>query len=111
MYLLQIWFNLSDEGTEDAIYDSYSMKRFLRLNFTNESVPDANTLGNFSHLMEENSLSEKIFEDVKNRLDCAGLLMLGGTIVDATIISAPSSTKNAPRRCTRPRKGTSGTSE
>ena len=67
----------------------------MRMNFTNESVPDATTLLNFRHLMEENGLSEKIFEDVKGRLDRAGLLMHGGTIVDATIISAPSSTKNA----------------
>ena len=95
MYLLQVWFNLSDEGTEDAIYDSYAMKRFMRMNFTNEDVPDSTTLGNFRHLMEENDLSEKIFADVNERLNRAGLLMHGGTIVDATIISAPSSTKNA----------------
>ena len=98
MYLLQVWFNLSDEATEDAIYDSYAMKRFMRMNFTNESVPDATTLLNFRHLMEENGLSEKIFEDVKGRLDRAGLLMHGGTIVDATIISAPSSTKNVDKQ-------------
>ena len=98
MYLLQVWFNLSDEGTEDAIYDSYAMKRFLRMNFTNESVPDATTLGNFRQLMEENNLTEKIFDDVSERLNRAGLLMHGGTIVDATIVSAPSSTKNAGKK-------------
>ena len=98
MYLLQVWFNLSDEATEDAIYDSYAMKRFLRMNFTNESVPDATTLGNFRHLMEEHDLTEKIFDDVNDRLDRAGLLMHGGTIVDATIVSAPSSTKNAGKK-------------
>ena len=98
MYLLQAWFNLSDEGTEDAIYDSYAMKRFLRMNFTNETVPDATTLGNFRQLMEENDLSKKIFDDVNERLNRAGLLMHGGTIVDATIISVPSSTKNAERK-------------
>lgn len=95
MYLLHVWFSLSDEGTEDAIYDSYAMKRFLRMNFTNESVPDATTLGRFRHLMEENDLSEKIFADVNEHLNRAGLLMHGGSIVEATIISAPSSTKNA----------------
>ncbi len=98
MYMLQVWFNLSDEATEDAIYDSYAMKRFLRMNFTNESAPDSTTLGNFRHLMEENDLSEKIFADVNERLNRAGLLMHGGTIVDATIISAPSSTKNAEKK-------------
>ena len=98
MYLLQVWFNLSDEATEDAIYDSYAMKRFLRMNFTNETVPDATTLGNFRHMMEENNLTEKIFGDVRSRLDRAGLLMHGGTIVDATIVSAPSSTKNASKK-------------
>ena len=98
MYMLQVWFNLSDESTEDAIYDSYAMKRFMRMNFTNESVPDATTLGHFRHLMEENDLSKKIFADVNERLNRAGLLMHGGTIVDATIISAPSSTKNAEKK-------------
>ena len=98
MYMLQVWFNLSDEATEDAIYDSYAMKRFMRMNFTNESAPDSTTLGNFRHLMEENDLSEKIFADVNERLNRAGLLMHGGTIVDATIISAPSSTKNAEKK-------------
>ena len=98
MYLLQVWFNLSDESTEDAVYDSYAMKRFLWLNFTNESVPDATTLGNFRHLMEENNLSEMIFEDVKSRLDRARFLMHGGSILDATIVSAPSSTKNTDKK-------------
>lgn len=94
MYLLQNWYHLSDEAVEDAIYDSYAMKKFLKLDFNKESVPDATTLLKFRHILEENKIGEKIFEDVKDRLDRGGMMMHGGTIVDATIISAPSSTKN-----------------
>ena len=94
MYLLQCWFNLSDEGLEDAIYDSYALRSFMKIDFTVEQVPDATTLLKFRHLLEENEIGKKIFEDVNNRLESAGLIMRGGTIVDATIISAPSSTKN-----------------
>lgn len=93
MYLLQIWFTLSDVGVEDAIYDSYAMRLFMKLNFLNEQVPDSTTLLKFRHLLEEHKIGEQIFEDLKERLDKAGLLMHGGTIVDATIIHAPTSTK------------------
>lgn len=95
MYMLQLWFNLSDEGVEDAIYDSQSMKRFLDIDFFEEQVPDATTLLRFRHLLEKNNINELLFNDVKERLDKAGLVMHGGTVVDATIISAPSSTKNS----------------
>ena len=94
MYLLQIWFNLSDEGIEDAIYDSYCMRKFMGLDFLTESVPDATTLLKFRHLLEKHGLGKIIFEDVKEALDKQGLIMHGGTIVDATLIAAPSSTKN-----------------
>lgn len=94
MYLMQNWFNLSDAGIEDAIYDSYAMRSFMHINFLEEQVPDATTLLHFRHLIEQNHIGQKIFDDVKDRLDRAGLIMHGGTIVDATIISAPSSTKN-----------------
>ncbi len=94
MYLMQNWFNLSDAGIEDAIYDSYAMRSFMHLDFLTEQVPDATTLLHFRHLIENNRIGEKIFADVKARLEKAGLMMHGGTIVDATIISAPSSTKN-----------------
>ena len=94
MYLLQNWYHLSDEGVEEAIYDSYAMKKFLKLDFSKESVPDATTLLKFRHILEENGIGAKIFADVKDRLDRGGMMMHGGTIVDATIISAPSSTKN-----------------
>ena len=95
MYLLQIWFNLSDEAVEDAIYDSYAMRTFMGLNFMNESVPDATTLLKFRHLLEKHKIGEQLFADINSRLEECGLIMHGGTIVDATIISAPSSTKNA----------------
>jgi IS5 family transposase len=94
MYLMQVWFNLSDEGIEDAIYDSYAMRSFLGINFMTEQVPDATTLLKFRHLLERNHIGELIFKDINERLDKAGLIMHGGTIVDATIVSAPSSTKN-----------------
>ena len=94
MYLMQNWFNLSDVSVEDAIYDSYAMRSFMHLDFLTEQVPDATTLLHFRHLIEDNKIGEKIFNDVKTRLDKAGLIMHGGSIVDASIISAPSSTKN-----------------
>lgn len=94
MYLMQNWFNLSDAGIEDAIYDSYAMRSFMHLDFLTEQVPDATTFLHFRHLVEEHRIGEKIFSDVRSRLEKAGLMMHGGTIVDATIIAAPSSTKN-----------------
>ena len=94
MYLMQNWFTLSDEGIEDAIYDSYAMRKFLGINFSEEQVPDATTLLKFRHIIEKHKIGEQIFADVNARLEKAGLIMHGGTIVDATIIAAPSSTKN-----------------
>ena len=94
MYLLQNWFNLSDVGVEDAIYDSYAMRSFMHIDFCTEQVPDSTTLLKFRHLLEEHKIGEQIFADVSSRLEEAGLIMRGGTIVDATIIAAPSSTKN-----------------
>jgi len=94
MYLLQIWFSLSDEGVEEAIYDSYAMRKFMGINFMEEQVPDATTLLHFRHLIENNGLAKAMFEAIRQVLDLNGCLMHGGTIVDATIINAPSSTKN-----------------
>lgn len=94
MYLMQNWFNLADAALEDTIYDSYAMRTFMHIDFYKEQVPDATTLLKFRHLLEEHGIGEKIFKDVNDRLEKAGLMMHGGTIVDATIISAPSSTKN-----------------
>ena len=94
MYLMRSWFNLSDAAMEDTIYDSYAMSSFMHLDFYKEQVPDATTLLKFRHLLEEHHIGEQIFADVSSRLEKAGLIMHGGTIVDATIINAPSSTKN-----------------
>lgn len=95
MYLLQVWFNLSDEGVEDAIYDSYAMRGFMGLDFAVEQVPDATTLLAFRHLLEKHNLGEKLFASQNEMFEEHGWIMRGGTIVDATIIAAPSSTKNA----------------
>ena len=95
MYLLQVWFSLSDEGVEEAIYDSYAMRRFMRLDFAVEQVPDATTLLHFRHLLEKHHLGEKLFESQNQIFEAEGWIMRGGSIVDATIIAAPSSTKNA----------------
>jgi IS5 family transposase len=95
MYLLQVWFSLSDEGVEDAIYDSYAMRRFMGLDFAVEQVPDATTLLHFRHLLEKHQLGEKLLEAQNEIFEEEGWIMRGGSIVDATIIAAPSSTKNA----------------
>jgi IS5 family transposase len=95
MYLLQVWFSLSDEGVEDAVYDSYAMRRFMGLDFAVEQVPDATTLLHFRHLLEAHRLGERLFAAQNEIFDEQGWIMRGGSIVDATIIAAPSSTKNA----------------
>ena len=95
MYLLQVWFSLSDEGAEDAIYDSYAMRRFMGLDFGVEQVPDATTLLHFRHLMEKHDLGATLLEAQNEVFEEQGWIMRGGSIVDATIIAAPSSTKNA----------------
>jgi IS5 family transposase len=95
IYFLQQWFNLSDPQAEDAIYDSESMRRFARVELGEEVVPDETTILRFRHLLEKHRLTEAIFEAVKDLLTENRLLLRAGTIVDATIIAAPSSTKNA----------------
>jgi len=95
MYLLQVWFCLSDEGVEEAVYDSYAMRRFMGLDCAVEQVPDATTLLHFRHLLERHTLGEKLFAAQSEIFESQGWIMRGGSIVDATIIAAPSSTKNA----------------
>jgi IS5 family transposase len=90
-----VWFSLSDEGVEEAIYDSYAMRRFMGLDFALEQVPDATTLLHFRHRLEKHRLGEKLFAAQNQIFDAQGWIMRGGSIVDATIIAAPSSTKNA----------------
>ena len=95
MTMLQTWFNLSDEGIEDAIYDSYAMKTFMGIDFSGgEQVPDATTLCKFRKLLSDHCLQKKFFDQVQELLAQEGKLVSGGTIVDATIVNAPQSKKN-----------------
>ncbi len=95
IYFLQQWFNLSDPQAEDAIYDSESMRRFARVELGEEVVPDESTILRFRHLLEHHGLTQAIFDSISGLLEERRLLLRSGTIVDATIIAAPSSTKNA----------------
>jgi transposase, IS5 family len=95
IYFLQQWFDLSDPAAEDAIYDSESMRRFAKVELGEDRVPDESTILRFRHLLEEHDLTEAMFVDIRALLEEKGLLVKTGTIVDATIISAPSSTKNS----------------
>jgi len=95
MFMLQAWFNLSDEAIEDSIYDSYAMRTFMQLDFTSEQVPDATTLCKFRKLLVDNGTGKVFAESVNRELTEHGHMLRGGTIVDAAIIEAPSSTKNA----------------
>ena len=94
IYFLQQWFNLSDPQAEDAIYDSESMRRFAKVELSFDKVPDETTILRFRHLLEKHRLTQKIFEAVKDLLEERRLFLHSGTIVDATIVAAPSSTKN-----------------
>jgi IS5 family transposase len=94
MYLLANWFNLADEACEDALYDIPVFREFCRIDLGRERVPDATTLLNFRHLLEEHKIGLALFAKVGELLLDGGLKLSGGTIVDATIIAAPSSTKN-----------------
>ena len=82
MYLLQIWFNLSDPATEDAIYDSYAMRKFTGIEFMTESVPDETTLCKFRHLLEANGLNKLFFDAINRVMVATGHMMKGSTIVD-----------------------------
>ena len=94
IYFVQQWFNMSDPQAEDAIYDSESIRRFAKVELGDDKVPDETTILRFRHLLENHQLTEAIFEAVKDLLSEHRLLLRAGTIVDATIIAAPSSTKN-----------------
>ena len=94
IHFLQHWFNLSDPAVEDALYDSLSMRRFVGIDLGHEAAPDETTMCRFRHLLERHGLAQQIFDAVKVHLEAAGVLLRHGTIVDATIIAAPSSTKN-----------------
>lgn len=95
IYFLQHWFNLSDPAVEEALYESVSMRAFAGIDLGREGAPDETTVCKFRHLLEEHGLGKRIFEEVGRYLQSRGLKVSCGTIVDATIIAAPSSTKNA----------------
>jgi IS5 family transposase len=95
IYFLQQWFNLSDPGVEDALYDSATMRDFAGIDLGREPAPDETTICRFRHLLEAHDLGRRLFEEVHRHLEANGLKVSTGTIVDATIIHAPSSTKNA----------------
>jgi transposase, IS5 family len=94
IYFMQQWFNLSDPAMEDTLYDSESIRRFAGIELSEDPVPDESTILRFRHLLERHQLSEQIFALVRGLLESKRLLLKSGTIVDATIIDAPPSTKN-----------------
>lgn len=95
MYCLQQWYGLADEALEDALYDSQALRDFVGIDLSRQSVPDATTLLKFRHLLQADDLTRALFDEINAHLAEQGLPMRAGTIVDATIIAAPSSTKNA----------------
>ena len=98
IYFMQQWYGLSDPGMEDALYDSESMRRFTGIDLEADVIPDETTILNFRHLLEQHHLTEKIFEKTQRYLVEKGLMLREGTIVDATIINSPPSTKNQARK-------------
>ncbi|HPW16636.1 MAG TPA: IS5 family transposase [Nitrospira sp.] len=94
IHFLQHWFNLSDPAVEEALYDSRAMRQFVGIDLGREPVPDETTICKFRHLLEVHRLGEQLFALIRTYLAEQGLQISRGTIVDATIISAPSSTKN-----------------
>jgi IS5 family transposase len=94
IHFLQQWFNLSDPAAEEALYDSASMRAFVGIDLGNAPAPDETTICRFRHLLEKHNLGKRLFDAVNVYLRENGVRVSGGTIVDATIISAPSSTKN-----------------
>ncbi len=95
IYFMQLWFSLSDPGMEEALYDIASMRQFAKLSLTRGSIPDETTILNFRHLLEKHGIADEALEAVNLLLQDQGIQVRKGTIVDATIIEAPSSTKNA----------------
>jgi len=94
VYFLQQWYGLADEALEDALYDSQALQQFARIDLSAEGVPDATTLLNFRHRLETHDLCKGLFSAINADLTARGLLLREGTLVDATLIAAPPSTKN-----------------
>lgn len=95
IYFMQQWFNLSDPQAEDSLYDVESMRRFAGIELQGHDIPDESTILRFRHLLEQHRLTEQIFAQIRSLLEEKRLLLKSGTIVDATLIAAPPSTKNA----------------
>ena len=95
IHLLQHWFNLADNAVEEALYDITSLRHFVGVDLGCERVPDETTVLKFRHLLQANDLGKKLFAEVGRVLQSSGFALKTGTIVDATLIGAPSSTKNA----------------
>src|SRR6266478_2283731 len=98
MYFLQQWYGLADEALEDTIYDSQAMQGFARIDLAAEGVPDATTLLKFRRLLETHDLCKGLFTAINADLTARGLMMREGTLVDATLIAAPPSTKNKEKK-------------
>lgn len=94
IYFLQLWFNLSDPAVEESLYESVSMREFVGIDLGQEAAPDETTVCKFRHLLEQHKLGKKLLVAVNEYLRRHGIKIANGTIVDATIINAPSSTKN-----------------
>ena len=98
VYFLQQWYGLADEALEDALYDSQALRSFARIDLSAEGVPDATTLLKFRRLLETHDLCKGLFTAINADLTAQGLLLRKGTLVDATLIAAPSSTKNEEKK-------------
>jgi len=98
IHCLQQWFGLSDPGIEDAIYDRNSFQKFLNIDLMAGRVPDETTILNFRHLLEKYNLAKALFEEINSYLEEKNLLLKEGTVVDATLIAAPTSTKNKAKK-------------
>lgn len=98
IYCLQQWYNLSDPGAEEALYDSITMRQFAGVSSDADVIPDESSILNFRRLLEKHQLTERLLTEINAHLCERGLLVGKGTIVDATIIDAPSSTKNAKKK-------------
>jgi IS5 family transposase len=98
VYFLQQWYGLADEALEDALYDSQALQQFARIDLNAEGVPDATTLLSFRHLLETHDLCKGLFSAINADLTARGLLLREGTLVDATLIAAPPSTKNKEKK-------------
>jgi transposase, IS5 family len=114
VYFVQQWYGLSDEGLEDALYDSQALRGFAGIDLNQDPVLDATTVLHFRHWLERHGLTKVLFEEVGAILEERGLLLRQGTILDATIIAAPPSTKNKQKardpEMHQTRKAISGTS-